>query len=230
MTGSSALLEAESFMQQMLCLTHSGEKIQVKGKHKQLFNFCYAIRMYWMCVCVSVCVIALMNLSGLRAGGDVTADRLPAGMLRAPTVCVPSFQSPYHPAPLFLSQSSAPHICCVLATDSKLQHPGPLSNSILISSHAPPPYSTIIQLTFSASVYLPPFSHFDLFSFHCLSYSSWLLDSLNPVRFLSPVCLSLTSVILLILHSSIVSRYTAFPPLHIPSAPPLLSYKQVPVV
>lgn len=78
-----------------------------------------------------------MNLSELRAGGDVTADRLPACMLRTPTVCVPSLQPPHHPAPLLLSQSSAPHICCVLATDSKLQHPGPLSDSIPISSHVP---------------------------------------------------------------------------------------------
>lgn len=41
-----------------------------------------------VCALVSVCecVMVLMNLSGLRAGGDVTADRLPAGMLRAPTV------------------------------------------------------------------------------------------------------------------------------------------------
>ncbi|CAB1439360.1 unnamed protein product [Pleuronectes platessa] len=40
---------------------------------------------------------------------------------------------------------------------------------------------TIIQLTFSASVCLPPFSHFDpLSSLLCLSYPSWLFDSLNP--------------------------------------------------
>lgn len=51
----------------------------------------------------------------------------------------PPYSPPNHPAPLLCSQSSAPHICCVLATDSKLQHPGPLSDSIPISSHVPPP-------------------------------------------------------------------------------------------
>lgn len=66
------------------------------------------------------------------------------------------------------------------------------------------------------------FSQFDLFSFLCLSYSSWLFDSLNPVRFPSPVCLFLTSVILLILRPSIVSRYTAFLPSH--TSPPLPIY------
>lgn len=183
-----------------------------------------------------MCAAVLMNLSGLRAGGDVTADRLPAGLLRAPTVCVPSLQPPYQPSSISPHPvlSSAPHICCVLATDSKLQHPGPLSDSIPMFSHVPrsslppAPLSSSPSLRLSISPSL--FSHFDLFSSLCLSYSSWLFGSLNPVRFLSPVCLSLTSVILLILHSSIVSRYTAFPPLHIPSAPPLLSYKQVPVV
>lgn len=44
---------------------------------------------------------------------------------------------PHHPYPLLLSQSSAPHICCVLATDSKLKHPGPLSDSTPFSSHVP---------------------------------------------------------------------------------------------
>lgn len=90
-------------------------------------------------VCDCVCALVLMNLSGLRAGGDVTADRLPAGLLRAPTVGVPSLQhlhTPSFASPLF-SQSSAPHICCVLATDSKLQPPGPQPDSIPISLHVP---------------------------------------------------------------------------------------------
>lgn len=63
---------------------------------------------------------------------------------------------------------------------------------------------------------------FDLFSSLCLSFASGLLDSFNPVRFRSPVCLSPTSVILLIHHSSIVSRYKAFPPSY--TSPPLPIY------
>ena len=166
-----------------------------------------------------------MNLSGLRAGGDVTADRLPAGMLRAPIVCVPSLQLPPTTQLLFSSHSPRiPHICCVLATDSKLQHPGPLSDSIPISSHVPPlpSFSTIIQLTFSASVYLP----------HFLSVWSGFLP-LSVIFVLAPwlpqpcqisfPCLSFSHFCYtLILHSSIVSRYTAFPPSY--TSPPLPIY------
>lgn len=156
----------------------------------------------------------------------MTADRLPAGLLRAPTVCVPSLQHPHTPSfdcPL-LSQSSAPHICCVLATDSKLQAPGPLPDSIPISSHVhadsltPNPLTHLLCVRLSVSHL---FSHFHLFFSprvcHIRLGSS---TSSTPVRFHPLFCLSFTS--LLVLCSSLVSRYS--------TPPPLLSSRQVPVV
>lgn len=74
-------------------------------------------------------------------------------------------------------------------------------------------------------------SRSDLFSSLCLSYPSRLFDSLNLVRFLSPVCLSLTSVKLLILRLLHCVTLQSVPsPPHIPSTLHLLSYKQVPAV
>lgn len=117
---------------------------------------------FLVCVSVSVCVCVCLCVSNgpdesvrMRAGGDVTADRLPAGMLRAPIESVPSLQLPPTTRfPFSFHSPRLPHICCVLGTDSKLQHPGPLSDSIPISSHVHllSSFGTIIQLTFSASV------------------------------------------------------------------------------
>ena len=89
-----------------------------------------------------------------------------------------------------------------------------------LSSHVPPASPSPLSSSPSpASVCLPPLSLVFWSAFPppvCHARP----DSLNPVRFLSPLCLPLSSVILLILRSSIVSRYTALPPLHKPLRSP----------
>lgn len=167
-----------------------------------------------------VCVMVLMNLSGLRTGGDVTADRLPACMLRAPAVFVPSLQPPHQPAPLLLTQSLAPHICCVLATDSKLQHPGPLSDSIPISSHVPPlslqhhypahllcvclsPSFSLILICFPPSVcHIHP---------GCSTPST--LSDFSPLSVFLSLLLYFSSFVLLLCHATQRSLPYTFPPL-----------------
>ena len=193
-----------------------------------------------MCLCECVCMSVCNGPDeSVRAEGRGWCDcwqapSMPAespNRLRAPP------RPPINPAPLLLSQSWAPHICCVLAMDSKLQHPGPLSNSILIPSfHVPrsspslpaAPLSSSPSLRLSVSllplvlIRSPPSS---VCHIRPGSSTPSTLSDFSPLS-----VFSLTSVILLILRSSIVSRYTAFPPLHIPFTPPLLSYTQVPVV
>lgn len=102
------------------------------GLNAVVHVFVCACALVTLCVCV--CAVVLMNLSGLRAGGDVAADSLPAGPLRAPAVRAPPSPPPPNLPPNLPPRltppdrpalCSAPHICCVLATDSKLQHPPP---------------------------------------------------------------------------------------------------------
>lgn len=143
-------------------------------------------------MCEYVCVMVLMNLSGLRAGGDVTADRLPACMLGAPIARLASLQLPSTARLPFSSHTPRlPHICCVLATGSKLPHPGPLSDSIPVSSCFP----SLLLLQ-------------DYYPAHLLCVCLSSLFSLSLICFPSSVCHTRPG-------SSTPSTLSDFPPLSV---------------
>lgn len=132
----------------------------------------------------------------------------------------PHSSPPNYPAPVLLSQFSAPHICCVLATDSKLQHPGPLSNSIPISSHVPllslqhnyPAYLLCVCLSPSFSLilicFLPSVCHIRPGS----STPSTLSD-FSPLSVFLSLLLYFSSSVLLLCHATQRSLPYTSPPL-----------------
>lgn len=167
------------------------------GLGKQEYNGCNVSRMFWMRACVIACVRWywwICQVSGQGVMWLLTGSQQACWELQQ-SVCPPcSTPTPSLDSPL-LSQSSAPHICCVLATDSKLQPPGPLPDSIPISSRVPllppSPQRAINSPSLHTSVCLPPF--LSLFLSLRLSYSPWLFNSFNPCQtsLLFPVFLSL---------------------------------------
>lgn len=136
------------------------------GLGKQGYNGCNASRMFWMRACVIACVRRywwICQVSGQGVMWLLTGSQQACWELQQ-SVCPPgSTPTPSLDSPL-LSQSSAPHICCVLATDSKLQPPGPLPDSIPISSRVPllppSPQRAINSPSLPTSVCLPPFLSF----------------------------------------------------------------------
>lgn len=121
------------------------------------------------------------------------------------------------------------HICSILGTDSKLQHPGPQDDSS--------PYSHVRLLSFSSSLLSPYFSLFCVFVqvwsvFLSLSIIRVLALGLPQPCQISLPCLSF-SLFCYTSHPTFLYCVTlqSVPSLiHIPSIPHLLSYKQVPVV
>lgn len=155
---------------------------------------CFGCRRVSLCVCVCTGTDEFVSFQSRGWCDCWQAPSRPAESCNS-LCALPA--APPHPIswfPLPLPPSSAPHICCVLATDSKLQPPGPLPDSLPTPSHVPlltpSPQRAINSPSRRPSVRLPPFlSFWSVFLSPCLSYSSWLFNSLNPCQ-ISPHFLS----------------------------------------
>lgn len=186
---------------------------------------------FWMCVWMC-CGVCLGSDESVRTEGRGWCDcwQAPSRPAESPDILLAL--PPASPATQLPFSSLWPrlrHICCVLATESKLQHPGPLDDSS--------PYSHVLLLLSSSSLSPLLLSVLLVFSQFWSVFLSLSVIRIRALGLLQPCQISLPCL------SFSHFCYTSHPPflhcvtlqsvpslIHIPSASHLLSYKQVPVV